>query len=79
MLRTWLVRISPDTGKPAGSTTLVPKGRIFDVIGQTIAKPLACQKADGDMTSAGGRSLCSHILRDFWGSRFAPCHLSLVS
>jgi hypothetical protein len=35
MLRTWLVKISPETGSPVGSTTLVPKGRTREIIGQT--------------------------------------------
>jgi hypothetical protein len=59
MLRTWLAKISPDTGNPPGNTTLVPNGRIFDVIGHTMATPLACQKAEGDTTSAGRFPLCS--------------------
>jgi hypothetical protein len=41
MLRTWLVRISPVIGKPGGNTTLVPNGRIRDVIGHTMANSVA--------------------------------------
>src|SRR6266404_352180 len=53
MLRTWLVKISPETGSPTGSTTLVPKGRTRAVIGQTIANSVTRQKSAGETTSAG--------------------------
>src|SRR5215470_14752310 len=63
MLRTWLVKISPETGSPAGSTTLVPKGRTREVIGQTIANSVTRQKSAGETTSAGRRPLCSRPIR----------------
>src|SRR5436190_9138765 len=63
MLRTWLVRISPETGNPAGNTTLVPKGRTREVIGQTIANSVTRQKSPGERTSAGRRPLCSRPTR----------------
>ncbi len=63
MLRTWLVRISPATGKPGGSTTLEPKWRIVVVIGQTMAKAEAAKKAPGYRTRAGPRPLCSRPTR----------------
>src|SRR5271163_2177749 len=66
MLRTWLVKISPETGSPSGSTTLVPKGRTCEVIGQTIANSVTRQKSAGETTSAGRRPLCS---RPTWGSK----------
>src|SRR5215469_14001907 len=63
MLRTWLVKISPETGSPIGSTTLVPKGRTREVIGQTIANSVTRQKSAGEMTSAGRLPLCSRPTR----------------
>src|SRR6266404_9409358 len=63
MLRTWLVKISPETGSPIGSTTLVPKGRMREVIGQTIANSVTRQKSAGETTSAGRRPLCSRPTR----------------
>src|SRR5215469_5661967 len=63
MLRTWLVNISPETGSPIGSTTLVPKGRTREVIGQTIADSVTRQKSAGETTSAGRRPLCSRPTR----------------
>src|SRR5438132_891943 len=63
MLRTWLVKISPETGSPIGSTTLVPKGRMREVIGQTIANSVTRQKSAGETTSAGRRPLCSRPMR----------------
>src|SRR6266568_6511814 len=63
MLRTWLVRISPETGSPTGNTTLVPKGRTREVIGQTIANSVTRQKSAGETTSAGRRPLCSRPTR----------------
>jgi len=36
-----LRRISPAIGNPSGKTTLVGKGRIRDVIGQTKTKPVS--------------------------------------
>src|SRR6516162_2674588 len=63
MLRTWLVRISPETDSPGGNTTLVPKGRMREVIGQTIANSVTRQKSAGDTTSAGRRPLCSRPTR----------------
>src|SRR5215472_12239722 len=59
MLRTWVVRISPETGSPGGNTTLVPKGRTREVIGQTIANSVTRQKSAGETTSAGRRPRCS--------------------
>jgi len=53
MLRTWLVRISPLKGNPAGNTMLVPKGRTREVIGQTIANSVTRQNSAGETTSAG--------------------------
>src|SRR5438270_9916078 len=63
MLRTWLVKISPETGSPIGSTTLVPKGRMREVIGQTIANSVTRQKSPGETTTAGRRPLCSRPMR----------------
>src|SRR6266436_7182017 len=63
MLRTWLVRISPETGNPGGNTTLVPNGRTREVIGQTIANSVTRQKSPGETTSAGRRPLCSRPMR----------------
>src|ERR1700739_4070357 len=63
MLRTWLVRISPETGSPIGSTTLVPKGRTREVIGQMIANSVTRQKSAGETTNAGRRPLCSRPTR----------------
>src|SRR5207249_3479797 len=63
MLRTWLVKISPATGNPGGNTTLVPKGRTREVIGQTIANSVTRQKSAGETTSAGRRPLCSQPTR----------------
>src|SRR5260370_13007555 len=63
MLRTWLVKISPATGSPIGSTTLVPKGRTREVIGQTIANSVTRQKSAGETTRAGRRPLCSRPTR----------------
>src|SRR6267378_150503 len=63
MLRTWLVKISPETGSPIGSTTLVTKGRMREVIGQTIANSVTRQKSLGETTSAGRRPLCSRPTR----------------
>src|ERR1700730_16278388 len=63
MLRTWLVKISPETGSPIGRTTLVPKGRTRKVIGQTIANSVTWQKSAGETTSAGRRPLCSRPTR----------------
>src|SRR6266404_9351691 len=63
MLRTWLVKISPETGSPTGSTTLVPRGRTREVIGQTIANSVTRQKSAGETTSAGRRPLCSRPMR----------------
>src|SRR5580693_732293 len=63
MLRTWLVRISPVIGKPGGSTTLVPKGRTCEVIGQTIANSVTWEKSAGETTSAGRRPRCSRPTR----------------
>src|SRR5438876_1777104 len=63
MLRTWLVKISPETGSPGGNTTLVPKGRTREVIGQTIANSVTRQKSAGETTSAGRRPLCSRPMR----------------
>src|SRR5467141_3925749 len=63
MLRTWLVKISPETGSPIGSTTLVPKGRMREVIGQTIANSVTRQKSAGETTSAGRLPLCSRPTR----------------
>src|SRR5438132_10217539 len=63
MLRAWLVKISPETGSPVGSTTLVPKGRTREVIGQTIANSVTWQKSAGETTSAGRRPLCSRPTR----------------
>src|SRR5437868_14477199 len=63
MLRTWLASISPATGNPGGSTTLVPKGRTREVIGQTIANSVAWLNSAGDTTSAGRRPLCSRPTR----------------
>src|ERR1700751_3476910 len=68
MLRTWLVKISPETGSPVGSTTLVPKRRTREVIGQTIANSVTRQKSAGETTSAGRPPLCS---RPIWGSKSA--------
>jgi len=55
MLRRWLSRISPEIGRPSGSTTLVGKGFTRDVIGQTKAKPVLRVSAAGETTSAGRR------------------------
>src|SRR5271169_5469872 len=63
MLRTWLVKISPETGNPGGNTTLVPKGRTREIIGQTIANSVTWQNSAGDTTSAGRRPLCSRPTR----------------
>src|SRR6266481_3333493 len=63
MLRTWLVRISPETGNPGGNTTLVPNGRTREVIGQTMANSVTRQKSPGETTSAGRRPLCSRPMR----------------
>src|SRR5438552_6808576 len=63
MLRTWLVKISPETGSPVGSTTLVPKGRTREVIGQTIANSVTRQKSAGETTGAWRRPLCSRPTR----------------
>src|ERR1700751_1471859 len=63
MLRTWLVKISPETGSPIGSTMLVPKGRTREVIGQTIANSVTRQKSAGETTNAGRRPLCSRPTR----------------
>src|SRR6266851_959299 len=63
MLRTWLVRISPETGSPGGNTTLVPNGRMREVIGQTITNSVTWEKSAGETTSAGRRPLCSRPTR----------------
>src|SRR6266404_7860495 len=63
MLRMWLVKISPETGSPVGRTTLVPKGRTCEVIGQTIANSVTRQKSAGETTSVGRRPLCSRPTR----------------
>ena len=52
MLRRWLRRISPEIGRPSGSTTLVGKGLTREVIGQTKAKPVLSVNAAGETTSA---------------------------
>jgi hypothetical protein len=59
MLRTWLIRISPMIGRPAGKTTLVGNGRTRDVIGQTTARPVFSVKPADEITSAGRRPDCS--------------------
>jgi len=41
----------------------VPNGRTREVIGQTMAKRLACQNASGATTSAGRRPPCSRPIR----------------
>jgi len=41
ILRTWLVKTSPLTANPSGSTTLEAKGRTRLVMGQTMAVRLA--------------------------------------
>src|SRR6516165_7447106 len=63
MLRTWLVKISPEIGSPIGSTTLVPKGRTEEVIGQTIANAVTRKNSAVGTPSAGGRPLCSRPTR----------------
>src|SRR5262249_34454394 len=63
MLRTWLVKISPEIGSPIGSTKLVPKGRTEEVIGQTIANSVTRENSAGETTSAGRRPLCSRPTR----------------
>src|SRR5271170_837265 len=62
MFRTWLVKISPEIGSPGGNTTLVPKGRTREIIGQTIANSVTWQNSAGDTTNAG-RPLCSRPTR----------------
>ena len=59
MLRMWLIRISPATGRPGGSTTLVGKGRTREVIGQTTANPVLALNAAAEITRAGRRPACS--------------------
>lgn len=63
MLRTWLVKISPEIGDPSGSTTLVPKGLTREVIGQTTANSVTWQNSPGETTRAGRRPLCSRPTR----------------
>src|SRR5437868_14413134 len=63
MLRTWLASISPATGNPGGSTTLVPNGRTREVIGQTMANSVTWLNSAGDTTSAGRRPPCSRPTR----------------
>src|SRR5438045_6203687 len=62
MLRMWLVRISPETGSPAGSTTLVGNGRTRDVIGHTTARPVFSVNVADETTRAGRRPACSRPL-----------------
>jgi hypothetical protein len=50
----WLVKISPPTGSPGGSTTLVGNGRTREVIGQTTARPVFSVNEAADRTRAGG-------------------------
>jgi hypothetical protein len=59
--RTWLVNISPATGKPDGNTTLVGNGRTREVIGQAIARPMFRVKAVGESTKAGRRPIGANI------------------
>jgi hypothetical protein len=59
MLRRFATRISPATGKPPGSTTLVGKGLIRLVIGQTTTNPVLALKTAGEITRAGRRPACS--------------------
>ena len=55
MLRRWLSRTSPAIANPCGNTTLLGKGRMREVIGQTRTNPVLRVKVAGDTTRAGRR------------------------
>ncbi len=65
MLRTWLVRISPEIGNPSGRTTLDAKGRTEVVIGHTMANRDGRQNKAGETIKAGRRPLCSRPVLGF--------------